>query len=322
MENKIKVGIIGAGGRANFQAKSIFASGIGEPTIVYSPFEDEVRKFAQQYGIQYTTSLQEVLSNKEISAITISTPNATHFEISKQGLLHGKNILVEYPPTLNIQEIDELISIAEQKGLVYWVSLTQLLENPYYTIKKNIKDIGEIIFSSYSFISSYLGGWYADPGLCGPLYTWQHFHFVSQILDVQDDVESVYAFENIKYSDDGKMVSTSSIMTLKFISGGISTIEFAMGIKNTRDFKMEFVGDNGMFYFNENKLCYADKKTGKKEISLEETNLGVDTADFLKRILQKQVSVETATKARKILNVCLCADISAKEGRIVKMQKI
>lgn len=118
MNRKIKVGIIGAGGRANFQAKTIIESGIGEPLIVYSPFEEEVKVFSEKYNIKYTTSLEDILNNPEIEAITISTPNATHYDIAKKGLENNKNVLVEYPPTLKLEQIDELINLAKEKKLV------------------------------------------------------------------------------------------------------------------------------------------------------------------------------------------------------------
>jgi len=51
--NKVKIGIIGAGGRANFQARAIVESGIGGSVIVYSPFEEEVKNFAEKYKIKY-----------------------------------------------------------------------------------------------------------------------------------------------------------------------------------------------------------------------------------------------------------------------------
>ncbi|MCM8818213.1 MAG: Gfo/Idh/MocA family oxidoreductase [Candidatus Omnitrophica bacterium] len=317
---KVRVGIIGAGGRANFQTKSIIDSGIGEVVIVYSPFQEEVKSFSEKYGIKYTTSLEDILNNSEISAVTISTPNATHYEISKKALLNNKNILVEYPPTLKIEEVDELINIAKEKNLVYWVSLTQLLENPFYTIKKNLNMIGRPLFSYFTYISSFLGGWYSESKLCGPLYIWQHYHFVSQLLDIYKDVEEVSAFENIEYDKEGKMSLTSSVMNLKFSSGFISTIEFAMGVKNARDFKLKFVGENGIFYFDDGKLYFINKETGKKEIGLEEISTKIDTLNYLKKVSEKKLDIETAVKAREALKICLCAEVSAKEKKIVKVE--
>jgi len=319
MEKKIKVGIVGAGGRAHFQTQSIIETGIGEPAIVYSPFEEEARKFSEKFGTKYTSSIEDIFNNPDLTAITISTPNATHYSIAKKCLENNKHVLVEYPPVLSIQELDDLINIARSKSLVYWVSLTQILENPFYTMKKNISSIGQPIFSYYTYVSSFLGGWYADPELCGPLYAAQHFHFVSQLLELEHDAESVSAFENIKYSDDNKkMVATSSIMVLKFPSGHIATIEFAMGIKNARDFKVKFAGENGILYFDGNKLYLETKQTGKKELQTEESNLDIDTANFLKNVADRRMNVDTAIKARKILKTCLCAEMSAKEKRIVE----
>ncbi|MCM8772923.1 MAG: Gfo/Idh/MocA family oxidoreductase [Candidatus Omnitrophica bacterium] len=317
---KIKVGIIGAGNRANFQTKSIIDSGIGEVIVVYSPFKEEVKIFSEKYGIKYTTFLEEILENPQISTVTISTPNATHYEISKRALLNNKNVLVEYPPTLKIEEMDELINIAREKNLVYWVSLTQLLENPFYTIKKNIEKIGRPLFAFYSYISPFLSGWYSDSKLCGPLYIWQHYHFVTQLLDIFNDIEEVCAFENIEYDNEGKMRLTSSIMNLKFSSGFISTIEFAMGIRNLRDFRVKFVGEEGIFYFEKGELYFEKKDKGKKRVEMEEKARSIDTFNFLEKIKEGESDISTAIKAKRILKICLMAEISAKEKKVVKIE--
>lgn len=318
MDKKVKVGIIGAGSRAKFQTRAISESGVGEPFIVYSPFEQEAKIFAEKHYIRYTTCLDTILNDPDISAVTISTPNATHYPIAKKVLQSNKNVLVEYPPALRIQEIDELMDIAEKRKLVYWVSLTQLLENPHYTIKKNFSMIGKPVVSYYTYISSSIGGWYANPEISGPIYTWQHFHFVSQVLDLIENVEEVCAFENIKYNSDGKMTSTSATMLLKSRSGHISTIEFSMGNVNANEFKIKIAGENGIFYFDKS-LYFFDKKTGQKQIELERSDIGIDTVNFLKETIKATTNLETARKAKTILNICLAADRSAKEKAVIKI---
>lgn len=308
MKKKIKLGIIGAGGRANFQATAIIESGIGEPFIVYSPFEDEAKKFSEKYGIKYTLSLDEVLENKEIDAITISTPNSTHYEISKKSLKNNKHILVEYPPTLEIEKTDELIKIAEEKNLVYWVSLTQLLENPYITIKKNLNLIGNILFSSYSWTSPYLKGWYSQPELSGNIYAWQHYHFISQIIELFGKVESVSAYKILKLDENGMYKFTYATVTMRCENNAIAHIEFSMGVpESCRDFVVRFVGSEGFFLFHNGKL-YLKNKDGEREIELEKTNLFEDTKDFLEAIIKKEANVEKAIKAKEILDVCVSAE--------------
>ncbi|OIN96302.1 hypothetical protein AUJ66_06685 [Candidatus Desantisbacteria bacterium CG1_02_38_46] len=164
---KVKVGIIGAGGRANFQAKSIRDSGKGEPLIVCSPVEEEAKKFAQNYQIEYTLDWKKVIENPQIDAVTVSVPNIFHYEIVSAALKAGKHALVEYPMTLSKKDAEEMIKIAQKKNLVLWVSLTERLENPHLTIKSQLSAIGKPLFAFASYIAAGLRGWYVDLSLRG-----------------------------------------------------------------------------------------------------------------------------------------------------------
>lgn len=318
MEKKVKIGIIGAGGRANFQTKSIIGSGLGEPLIVATPFEDEAKKFSEKYNIKYSLNWEEVCKKPEIDAIVVSTPNATHYPIVKNALLNNKHVLVEYPPSLSIEEVDDLIEIAKEKGLVFWVSLTQLLENPHYTVKKNIELIGRPFSVYYSCIYSSLGGWYADKKLAGPLFTWQHYHFVSQIYEIWKELDEVYATENIEYLENGIMSSTFSTIVIRFKTGLLGYIEFGMGIKGSKDFKFRMVGEEGILYYEEGKIYFVSRKEGKKQIQTEEISLAIDTENFLNQVIKNTVNIEKAILAKEILKICLMARKSAKENKIVK----
>jgi len=311
--NKVKIGIIGAGGRANFQAKAIVESGIGEPVIVYSPFGEEAKNFAERYKIKYTTYIDEILENKEIEGVTISTPNSTHYELSKKFLLNNKNVLVEYPPTLKVGEIDELINIAREKNLVYWVSLTQLLENPYITIKKNLNLIGNVLFAFYSWTSPNLKGWYSQPELCGNLYSWQHYHFISQLIEIFGPVKNVSAYKFFETDEYGKYKFTYSTITMEFENKIISHIEFSMGIPQTfRDYFVRFLGSEGALFFHNGKL-FLKNKDGERKIGMEKTNLSEDTKDFLKAIIKREANVEKAIKARETLKICVTAERKSEE---------
>src|SRR5207237_5153910 len=46
-----------------------------------------------------TTDYQDLLADSELDAVAIVTPVATHFQIAKEALLHGKHVLVEKPLT-------------------------------------------------------------------------------------------------------------------------------------------------------------------------------------------------------------------------------
>lgn len=68
-----------------------------------------------------TISLEEVLANSEIDAVVIATPAASHYAITRSALLHSKDVFVEKPLALNLEEGEELVRIAEEKSLILMV---------------------------------------------------------------------------------------------------------------------------------------------------------------------------------------------------------
>ena len=53
--------------------------------------------------IEYTTSLDDILSNQKIRAVAIASPAVTHYEIAKKSLLAGKDVFIEKPLSLTGQ---------------------------------------------------------------------------------------------------------------------------------------------------------------------------------------------------------------------------
>ena len=72
-------------------------------------------------GISYTTSLENILNNPEILAVTLATPAATHYQLAKRFLLAGKDVYVEKPLALTVQEGQELVELAEKQKRVLMV---------------------------------------------------------------------------------------------------------------------------------------------------------------------------------------------------------
>jgi len=89
------------------------------------------------------TSLESVLANKEIKGVVISSPAALHYPMAKQALLAGKDTFVEKPLALTVQEGEELVGLAEEKGEILMVG--HLLEyHPAVAKLKELVDKGEL----------------------------------------------------------------------------------------------------------------------------------------------------------------------------------
>lgn len=61
-----------------------------------------------------TTTEVEGIFSSSVDGVVIATPVATHFELARNALIHGKHVLVEKPLTASVSEAEELIEIAEQ----------------------------------------------------------------------------------------------------------------------------------------------------------------------------------------------------------------
>jgi len=86
---------------------------------------------------------KELISSGDIDAVAVVTPVFTHFELAKLALEYGKHIFVEKPFTSNIAQGEELIEIAEKKGLKIMVDHTFLFTGAVRKMREVI-DSGEL----------------------------------------------------------------------------------------------------------------------------------------------------------------------------------
>ena len=118
---------------------------------------DTARELAKKYAIpQASCDYDEVLSNQEVDTIYVGLPNHLHYDYAKKALEAGKHVICEKPFTLRLAELEDLIAIAEQRGLFLLEAITnQYLEN-FKTIKKQLPELGDIkiVNCNYSQYSS------------------------------------------------------------------------------------------------------------------------------------------------------------------------
>jgi UDP-2-acetamido-3-amino-2,3-dideoxy-glucuronate N-acetyltransferase len=76
---------------------------------------------AQYPDVEFTESYSAVLADSEIDAVVIATPAATHGELARQAILAGKDVLVEKPICLSVEEAQSLVALAESRNQVLMV---------------------------------------------------------------------------------------------------------------------------------------------------------------------------------------------------------
>ncbi len=114
----IKAGVIGAGFIGPIHIESLRRLGGIEIVALADQNLDLAKQNAEKLRIpQYFGSWQELVHSSEVQVIHNCTPNNLHFEINKAVLEAGKPLVAEKPVGLTSRESEELLRLANAKGI-------------------------------------------------------------------------------------------------------------------------------------------------------------------------------------------------------------
>ena len=131
--------LIGCGGIANEMAQSM-AKYNGKFYCVTNRTLSKAIGFAEKYSIEkvYNT-VEDVLNDDKVDIVYIATPHNTHIDIIKKALNSNKHVLCEKAITLNSNELNEAISLANSKSLILAEAMTIFHCRIYDQINEIIK---------------------------------------------------------------------------------------------------------------------------------------------------------------------------------------
>lgn len=109
---KIKIGIIGAGGVAQFgHIPSFQAIPEVDVTAISDINKEKLESVSKHFGITDTyTEYEQLLKREDIDGVSICTPNHLHAQVSIAALQSGKHVLCEKPFAINIEQAESIIN--------------------------------------------------------------------------------------------------------------------------------------------------------------------------------------------------------------------
>jgi len=163
---------------------------------VVSSSSSKVKKDWPEVSVK--PSLKEALADPAVELVVIATPNDTHFELARQALMAGKNVVVDKPFTTSIAEATELIALAENSGRLLSVFHNRRWDADYLTVRKLLAEgtLGEVVeFESHfdRFRPEVGKRWRERPGPGGGLWYDLGPHLVDQVVEIFGIPESVDA---------------------------------------------------------------------------------------------------------------------------------
>ncbi len=126
----VKVAVIGSGYWGVNYVRTFNELPQSEIVMVCDQQQARLDEIAKRYpGMEGTTEIDAVLRQNRITAVVVCTPATTHFEVASRAISAGKHVLVEKPITTTIAEAEQLIELAESKGVILMVGHT-FVHNP------------------------------------------------------------------------------------------------------------------------------------------------------------------------------------------------
>lgn len=281
--NKIGFGLIGSGSVSAHHIKALSESTGGELVGIYSADKDTARTLAENNGIQYFDSLEDMIHCPKIEVVNLCTPSGTHAELAQKMLLAGKHVMIEKPIALTTEDARQ-VCLAAQKSERLCSVISQLR---FFESAQRIKrGIDEGVFGRITFASAYMkyyrspeyyaaadwrGRWDTDGGLLMN----QGIHGIDLIRYFVGDVSAVSAasrtlFHNVEADD-----TTAAL--LEFESGAIGIIEGSTSVYPGYDLAIEICGTKGSARLEGNNIVRWDVGNLSPVLSSEKNIVGSGT---------------------------------------------
>ena len=329
MKSEKFIGLVGAGYWGKNILRNLYELGVLHTVCDFDPQIISERKKNFQ-NVNYTTSFEDILQNPDITAVAIVTPATTHYEIVKKVLLAGKDVFVEKPLALTVEEGEELVEIAKKENKILMVGHI-LQYHPALIKLKELISAGN--FGKIQYI-------YSNRLNIGKLRTEENIlwsfapHDISAILMLLEEEP----IEVTTFGGDyiNKNIYDTTLTTMHF-KNGIRAHIFVSWLHPYKEQKLIVVGSKAMAVFDDvskEKLCvYPHKiewKNGKipivdkaeyQVIPVESGEpLKLEMEHFIQSVLKRENPRTDGAEALRVLKILTLGEKSLlqESGDVIK----
>jgi predicted dehydrogenase len=258
--NTLGIGLIGCGIWGSVHARTYAASPLVKLVAVCDQNRDRAQQFKEKYGFtSFTSDLKEILSNPDISAVSITTPDHTHTPILLEVMEAGKHVLVEKPLAMTVEECEKILAVRDKTGVKLMVDFHNRWNIPFLQVKQMIEsgELGDLMMMNVKlndtiYVPTKMLSW---AGRSSPV----HFlgsHLVDLIRCLSGaEIQRVYSVSrSVVLKNKGIETPDFYQSILELSDGSTAYVEncwiVAENAPNIFDFKGEFIGSKGSTYVN------------------------------------------------------------------------
>ena len=149
----IHLGIIGTNWITDQFVQAAHETGRYHLTAVYSRKLATAQSFAEKYGeVTCVDDLTAFFQLEELDTVYIASPNSLHFEQAKQGILSGKNVIVENLPFRHHQKWLRSLNWPMKIKFYFFEAARNIHEKSFDTIASVLTEHGNIIGANFTYM--------------------------------------------------------------------------------------------------------------------------------------------------------------------------
>ena len=143
MLNKFNWAVLGCGNIANDFAREMNKMGGKVYSVANRTYEKAVA-FAEKYNVEKVyENIDDIFTDDNVQVVYIATPHNKHIEYIIKALENGKHVLCEKAITLNSNELNKAVALANEKDLILAEAMT-IYNMPLYTELEKIINSGKL----------------------------------------------------------------------------------------------------------------------------------------------------------------------------------
>ncbi len=348
MSKPIGFAVVGTGMIAEVHAQAIRDTPEARLVAVWTRAAEKRAAFAKRFGCRAVESLEALVADPEVRAVTVATPSGAHAEIAVPFLEAGKAVLCEKPLEVSLAAVDRILG-AEKSGGGVLAGVFQMRLGRGARLLKDAVEAGR--FGRLTLCSAYIKWWRSpeyyssspwkgtyrlDGG--GALIT-QGIHAVDLLQWIAGLPAEVSAFAGT-LAHTGIEAEDTIVATLRYPHGGLGVIEAASSAWPGSDLRIEIMGSRGSAVLVNDRIVrwdFADALNDDEKVRQdfaggETMKVGsgdpsgmswnehrVQIGDLARALIEGRPPMIPGAEARRAVALVMAIYESARHGRTVRL---
>jgi len=314
-EGAINIGLVGPGNFAkeiilpllrrnkNFNLRWVIAS---------NPLH--ARQIAERYHFErFGTSYEELLQDKEVDLVIITTPNNLHHEMTVKAAKANKAVFVEKPLCLNKEELQDIAQVQRETGVPIVVGFNRRYSPLVVKLKEEMKKLSPPFMINYRVNADFIPmtRWVQDPEIGGGRVIAECCHFIDLFNFLLDSYSPDIYATSVMVNNSTTVTRDNIVLVLKYQNGSVSTLTYsALGNRSMERERIEVFGDNHAFVLDDFKklVIFTPKKVSTVEVKRTEKGHAEELAQLARMLRGKQHSLVSFDEAVASMNCTFYAE--------------